>query len=102
MHVASVGGSANHGGVADQISFVVAELRWKRYGTLVASGRVPHDCLEPRPVEEEGEAVAAAFQGPAFVAWRREGEGDPVGAATQALADSSGTDEGGRLPREAD
>lgn len=51
--------------------------RRKRDAALVAGEGIPHDGLLARPVDEDGEAVAAAEKRPALAAapWRGEGRG---------------------------
>lgn len=80
MQVAVAGG-AQHGTFVD-VSFV--ELRWERHAALAAGDGVPHHGLEPRAVDEEGEAVAAAEKAQVVVVAPRQGEaraGDAVGPA---------------------
>lgn len=82
VHVAVVvAGSAEHRGVADDLVLVI-ELRRNGHAALVAGHGVPYGDLEPRPVEHESEAVAAAEEAPALVAAQHQGEvrgGDAVG-----------------------
>lgn len=80
VHVAIAGG-AHHCTFVD-VSFV--ELRRERHTALAAADGVPHYSLEPRAVDEEGEAVAAAEEAQVFVIASRQGEarlGDAVGPA---------------------
>nr|CAB3465475.1 unnamed protein product [Digitaria exilis] len=73
---------AHHGAFVDT-SFV--EPRRERYSALAAGDGVPHEGLEPRAVDEEGEAVAASEEAQVVSAVApRKGEargGDAVGPA---------------------
>lgn len=72
VHMAIVAGSTQNRAIA----FVIIELQHRRkgYAALATGDGVPHDGLEPLPVEEKGEAVAAVEQHPALVAALRHGE----------------------------
>lgn len=80
LHVAVTGGS-HHSAFVD-VSFV--ELQWERHAALTAADGIPHHGLEPRAIDEEGEAVAAAEEAQIVVVAPRQGEaraGDAVGPA---------------------
>lgn len=73
---------AQHRPAADEITLVDGEFRWERHGAAAAGDGVPHEGLEPRPVEEEGEGVAAAEEGQPLAGALPEREalgGDAVG-----------------------
>jgi hypothetical protein len=82
VHVAVAGG-AQDGASVDVVS--LAEPQRERYSALAAGDGVPHEGLEARAVDEEGEAVAASEEAQELAAVApRQGEalaGDAVGPA---------------------
>ena len=74
--IGSGGGGAQHRATAAVRSVVSGELPWICHGGLAAGDGIPHDGVEACPVDEEGEAVAAAEEEEALAGSRlpRQGE----------------------------
>ena len=75
----SSGGGAQHRATAAVCPVVSGELRWIGHGGLAAGDGIPHDGLEASPVDEEGEAVAAAEEEEALAGSRLPRQGEALG-----------------------